>query len=728
MGESVTYGAGHNADKEMGAFSRLDLLRHSMRTVVHSLRPCDTLSLVGFQGEAFRLMSKTSMTATGKRTALAALESMRDGGSGTNITDAIKLTLADLRSTAAAGLQSGRTVVGALLTDGEPNIRRGEELAAIRQVGLTNASMHFMGYGYSMDSALLYDLARLGGGLANFIPDYTMVGTTFVNWIANSLATAVNRIDLQIQGTGFESIAAYNSREMDQSSMQVVPRIGGLCLGPLRWGQRRTATILLRSKAITSAELALKLYADDQDPVPYRVKLANDEIINVRAGGSICLGEMDLAGAPAADLLLGNVLRTLEGATLASGDRHSTYEEVLRLQAFARQMAHGTDGELTSDQVAANALARDLHEPDPNHGQIGKALERDDWWARWGGHYARAFSRAHQLQVCSNFKDESLQAYSEPLSRELKSEVEAIYAGLNVPTPSRSRYRGNAAQFQQSSYTASGPCFDGAGRVQLASGHIKRVDQLRKGDKIRNSRGQVDTIRCMVETKVQAGVAWVVRRGDMLITPYHPIFAHCPNATNPAAPNKAAPGKQWVFPADVAVPEKVNIDHVYNTVLSGHHGVMTISGQDVITLGHGIVDDPVLRHPFFGTSAVIDHLATHPGWKEGYVRIERYAPAFDGAGVMSGFWPPNDTCISEAQLAGAQPKDECRLPPLQANKLGTDDVHVIEYVRRIYNSDTFRNNPQLYMEQWRKTRGYTEEFRIPEDAARAILARIVQSL
>jgi hypothetical protein len=65
------------------------------------------------------------------------------------------------------------------------------------------------------------------------------------------------------------------------------------------------------------------------------------------------------------------------------------------------------------------------------------------------------------------------------------------------------------------------------------------------------------------------------------------------------------------------------------------------------------------------------------------------------------------------------------LPPLRLNELGTSDARVIEYIKRVYESSDFRKNPRRYMDQWREKRGATEEHRVPEDEAYAILFCLV---
>ena len=48
-------------------------------------------------------------------------------------------------------------------------------------------------------------------------------------------------------------------------------------------------------------------------------------------------------------------------------------------------------------------------------------------------------------------------------------------------------------------------------------------------------------------------------------------------------------------------------------------------------------------------------------------------------------------------------------------KLPGSEINVIEFGLEILNNTEFQANPVLFMAKWKKERGTTEEFRIPED-------------
>ena len=78
-------------------------------------------------------------------------------------------------------------------------------------------------------------------------------------------------------------------------------------------------------------------------------------------------------------------------------------------------------------------------------------------------------------------------------------------------------------------------------------------------------------------------------------------------------------------------------DYVYNFVLEtiSEHS-MTVNGYTCITLGHGINDNEVTQHDYFGTQQVVEDLSQMNGADTGIIELRngclRRAPEIDSDG------------------------------------------------------------------------------------------------
>jgi hypothetical protein len=69
-----------NDDKQKFGFSQLDLVKHALKTIIHSLTHLDRLSIISFADNANILFKLLQMDDDGKSKALAALERLKDDG------------------------------------------------------------------------------------------------------------------------------------------------------------------------------------------------------------------------------------------------------------------------------------------------------------------------------------------------------------------------------------------------------------------------------------------------------------------------------------------------------------------------------------------------------------------------------------------------------------------------------------------------------------------------
>ncbi|CAF1946976.1 unnamed protein product [Rotaria magnacalcarata] len=199
-GSMATASEIQNDANEKFGLSRLDLVKHAIKTVVQSLQPQDRLSLVSFSHSSKIFFQLTNMTADGKSSALAALGRLKSDGD-TNLWNGIQ--------TGLEVLSKGQRAIGSnaalfLLTDGCPNVEplRGHIPTLKKFKDTTNftCTINTFGFGYDLDSKLLEEIAMLGNsGSYAFIPDGSFVGTIFVNAMATLLTTVATNVQNSIR-------------------------------------------------------------------------------------------------------------------------------------------------------------------------------------------------------------------------------------------------------------------------------------------------------------------------------------------------------------------------------------------------------------------------------------------------------------------------------------------------------------------------------------------------
>jgi hypothetical protein len=189
----------------------------------------------------------------------------------------------------------------------------------------------------------------------------------------------------------------------------------------------------------------------------------------------------------------------------------------------------------------------------------------------------------------------------------------------------------------------NGGCFDADALVSVPGGARRRAGDLRRGDTVETPAGPA-TILTVLHTHLREGVDLIrllnVAGGEkqkegggggggggcgpsssLVVTPYHPVRAR-------AATGECDASAAWAFPltlpADAAAPFKVAPGGspflVVDFVLDRGHEV-TVNGVRCITLAHGVEDDPVAAHAFFGTGECVRALGRLRGYEDGLVVI-----------------------------------------------------------------------------------------------------------
>jgi len=612
MGTIAKY-EGEDGTMRDDGLSLLDVVKHAVKTVIHTLGDEDRLALVAFDHRADTAFALAEMTPAGRTQALAALQGLAPRGQ-TNLWGGLQAGLDALRAPDRDGAERTKSLL--LLTDGQPNVAppRGhtQELRDYLDAHPDlSAGVNTFGFGYSLDSELLLDLATIGGGSYSFIPDALIVGTVFVNSVANALTTRASTATLHLtpkNGAEFRGEVLGEYPVTETSWGRVVK------VGPLQYGQSRDVVVpmtLPAAGATGPGYLDVVLEVPDRQGKTTRAALSccerNSSVDSVAA----------LARSSAASGVLGAVRDAQSSRGQAANRTVATLAGQVTGQAAAVNLA-------APGSAAATALAK-LEEDVA--GRVTKALSTKERFHRWGKHYLRALARAHQLQQNTNYMDPGLQVYGGCEFRVLRDAGGEIFQNLPAPTrsnatrttnasrPSVSSASGGAAALNtqgtvlMATYYAGGGggCFGGASTLLVRDGdgfRATRADAIRAGDEVAVSDG----------TAVVQCVARLARPGELVrlaetcwITPRHPVRIGW---------------RTWRRPSELlsAVWEPNPSGVVFNFLLDRPAPALVVGGVECVAWGHELTEDGA-AHEFYGSRAAVLAALAAAGAMDGEVDI-----------------------------------------------------------------------------------------------------------
>jgi len=596
-------------------FSVLDVTKHAIKTVIASLRPTDRLSIVTFSSKARCDLDWTQMTPENQERAKALVDALQTEGA-TNLWDGLRVALGQFRASPRSGCLSSLL----LLTDGEPSSHlmppRGivptleRELDKMTEAETCVPVINTFGFGYRLDTQVLVDIASKGRGAFSFIPDSGFVGTVFIHSLANTATTLGKfaRLGLQASSGAKVRVVHGDSNDVVSSSDEEL----SLTLDSLHYGQAR--------RVLVAVTLPDGMQPEDAG-----------EYLTVQLLYTNTMGKVVSETRFASAQLLGPV--TAAAATDARVREAMLRLEFVALLASLLPNAPAALFTLAEKQAGVNAFVdkhRALHAA---HGiltdtesQVALAVASEDAWRRWGYNYVCSLLCAHRQQCCNNFKDMSVATYGGALFSQERDRADDIFSCLPPPLPSSSvnerghssgsgNAGGNAGgsnvRFEQLFNNASNGCLHPSCLVRMADGTQKRISDLVKGDKLARPAaapaGDAPTVVCVVQTDTKEGVEEMVslNGGALILTPWHPIW------------DPAGTRASWAFPHDLAPTQKLPCTSVWNLVLDSCH-MVDVGGIACVTLGHGLEDDEVVQHSYFGTERVLRDLQALAG--EGFAR------------------------------------------------------------------------------------------------------------
>ena len=454
-------------NNEEGGFTRLALVKHSLKTVVSTLSENDKMCLITFSDKAKMELEATNVDDLGKKKIFEKIEKMHADGC-TNIWDSLRLAIEVTKR-----FENYNTCL-MLFTDGEPNINPPlgivpslKEIIDIKNVNFTISTFAF---GYNVDSELMEEIAKVGNGIYGYCPDCTMVGTIFVNFMANILNTIESTVKIDVKNKNLNKIF----------------EIGGLYSG-----MARHLGFILKKMNFKETDISLYLGSNKKNEIK-GIDLGenNDEIMDQYFRFRLIKLLEEIISSKNKDYK-----KNLENVK-------DLYDEINKIEKKTEFM---------------NNLLIDLIHENENHGQIEKAI-KPEYFQKWGLNYLLSFLRFHLTEQCGNFKDQTLKKYSNPDFEKLQKVGNKIF--ISLPAPENDFDKGeniSQANFAQMCYNAYGGCFTGNAFVELNNGR-KQVRELRKGDKLKNG----DEVVCVVENKINR-YENVVCINDVCFSLYHPI-------------------------------------------------------------------------------------------------------------------------------------------------------------------------------------------------------------
>jgi Mg-chelatase subunit ChlD len=561
--------------KEHVPFSRLDLVKHSMRALsalMHSeyTNVKSSLGIIQFNTKANTVMPVKPMDAVGLADAKSAIASLHAGGS-TNIWDGLRLALA--QATTILNKNPNVNVQILLLTDGEPSASEIPPMGIVTtlkrklaQLG-ANITISGFGFGYALDRDLMESICVEGGGSFGFIPDCSMVGTVFINWCAKALLTVAHSVRVHVGEDTFS-------------------------IGDCVKGQSKTLYFPQWSDTMRVSQLQY-----DNGGVYHPV--AVEQFGSVLEAKTISM----LYDAVKAVTRL-KYISPVERLNADGSQQDSNEHPVDKLEHLYSHLSS-----LADPSPFIQDVLLDIQSSNDSEGQIQKALSKQDWWSTWGANHCVAYARALRLQQCINFKDKVLQHFATEEFKELQEKGSDIFSTLEAPTPSGYGYGGassfNSGPIDMSHYmVAAGPCFAGDCYVRMNDNTYCKVRNLRKGDLVYGGH----KVACLLFTPAQSKVEMIHFESGLKITPWHPMRQE---------------GLPWMFPAEHPGGQlmKTYMDGYYNLVLETGH-IVQMHEYDVCTLGHGFEDNDVIAHPYFGTDAVVKDLKGYSGWDYGFIMMD----------------------------------------------------------------------------------------------------------
>ena len=249
------------------------------------------------------------------------------------------------------------------------------------------------------------------------------------------------------------------------------------------------------------------------------------------------------------------------------------------------------------------------------HNQILLGLQ-DKHYLVWGRKYIYAYYCALQFQQCNNFKDKLMSTFGSSKTRDLLEKIEEFY--MDIPPPKTRKMQAvSRNDFITTSYNASGGCVHGDTLVtimdKLVVKNIKasevKPDMLILTRNTQTKCIEWGGVEFITKLTYNGNLIWY--DNDIALTAWHPVWNYqtggyvFPNQDSRKTDTQPMSCGHW----NPIAPEVFDfvLDNRGDVIL-GDLSLPSDQKLCMITLGHGITNDPVANHDYFGTERVVNDL------------------------------------------------------------------------------------------------------------------------
>jgi Mg-chelatase subunit ChlD len=581
-------------NNEGAQWSILSLVQHSLITTIKGLNERCKFGIVTFSAASKLKFPPTYMTEDMKTKAIACVN-LLCGERNTNLYAGIK------RSYEVAKEYNLTNPTILTFTDGISNndppsglIPAIEKYKSDKNM---SGQMHIIGFGSDLKTMDLYNISNIVGGRFDYISDFSMVGTVFVNLVTNTLLQAT--LEDKIEVYCLKNMFGYNKNNIEKMYCPYENDNEKYTIHTqsILYGQTRDFFIKFVSPitASTSPTIIYKptnqmLHSGNEFPIT----ILSEE--NKEAHGNF-LSEFLIA--------------TVYDELISSMNESQLFrKESIAVFIYGLQSVHSEFTLIKDTEIFKNVLA-DLEN------EVLQGFDNQGTYRQWGQKYACAYVKALEFQQSNNFKDKVMSHFTSEYSEKIREDIEEIFMDIEAPKTRENRVV-DRKTFTNISYNCGGGCVSCDTPLFVKRGdHIRSVvaSKIQPGDKVLTYDSHIYNFTLVIFVVVQNYDSYMIEMpNNIKITPWHPMYDQN--------------HEKYVFPEYCEQGEKLEHENefktVYNFVVENRKNIVVgnkwlremvsdiqpneIDITTMISLGHGITNDEVASHDYLGTEKVVDDL------------------------------------------------------------------------------------------------------------------------